>query len=67
MKTQNQYTVMWIYTGHEKIARLLIHNGADFTIKNKDGKSASELAKEKGIACFSVFFLSQVRLRLEFN
>lgn len=36
------------FTGHEKIARLLIHNGADFTIKNRDGKLASELAAQKG-------------------
>lgn len=38
-----------ISTGHKKIAQLLIHNGADFTIKDKDGKTASETATEKGI------------------
>lgn len=36
------------FTGEEKVARLLIHNGADFTIKDKDGKSASEIATEEG-------------------
>lgn len=28
----------------------MIHNGADFTVKNKDGKTASEIANEKGIS-----------------
>lgn len=37
-----------VFTGHEKIAQLLIHNGADFTIKNNEGKTASEIATEKG-------------------
>lgn len=35
-------------TGQEKVAKLLIHNGADFTVKNKDGKLASEIATENG-------------------
>lgn len=34
--------------GQEKIARLLIHNGADYTLKNGQGKTASDLATEKG-------------------
>lgn len=38
-----------IFTGHEKVARLLIHNGADFTIRNKRGKVASDLARQKVI------------------
>ena len=37
------------FIGHEKVVRLLIHNGADFTIKNKQGKLASDLASENGI------------------
>lgn len=44
-------------TGHEKIARLLIHNGADFTIKNKDGKLASDLATESGTKIKNIFVL----------
>lgn len=39
----------FIFVGDEKLARLLIHNGANFTIKNKQGKSASDMATEKGI------------------
>lgn len=37
------------FTGQEKVARLLIHNGADFTVKNEQGKTASDIATEKGI------------------
>lgn len=36
------------FTGYEKIVRLLIHNGADNNVKNKQGKSANEIATEKG-------------------
>lgn len=38
----------FIFIGDEKLARLLIHNGANVTIKNKQGKSASDIATEKG-------------------
>lgn len=37
------------FTGDEELARLLVHNGADYTIKNKQGQSANDIAKEKGI------------------
>lgn len=40
---------MLSFTGQEKVARLLIHNGADFTLENKQGKTASNVAAEKGI------------------
>lgn len=41
---------MLFFTGQENIARLLIHNGADFTLTNEHGKTASDVATEKGIA-----------------
>lgn len=37
------------FTGQERVARLLIHNGADFTVKNEQGKTESDIATEKGI------------------
>lgn len=37
------------FAGDEKLARLLVHNGADYTIKNREGKSANDIATEKGI------------------
>ncbi len=36
-------------TGNEKAARLLLRKGADFNIKNADGKSAMDIAAEKGL------------------
>lgn len=36
--------------GSEKEARLLIRKGADSNIKNKEGKSAADIAAEKGLA-----------------
>lgn len=47
IEIDNQMYLIWmICTGHEKIVKLLIENGAD--IKSKSGQSAVQLAKEKG-------------------
>lgn len=37
-------------SGNEKLARLLVRKGADFNIKNNDGKSAVDIAVEKGLS-----------------
>lgn len=42
-------TIKNIYTGNEKLARMLIQNGADFTIKNEEGKTVGDIATEEGI------------------
>ena len=34
--------------GHDKCVQLLINNGADITLKNNDGKTALQIAKDWG-------------------
>lgn len=46
----------YFLVGNEKLARLLIHNGADFTARNSQGKSASNIARDKGNPKKKIYF-----------